>query len=139
MPKTLLYRLFRIGKIPPPLLTSLKQEGILFLEEGVPGSATYRNFRAPGRYSNWRKNWYTASLILTRVRLVALHYSQPIVDVALTDERLHHLEWVIEQNGTLCVRFDPAVFHPGWSGNIEYRFRLEQARRFLDLLQQYST
>lgn len=134
MSKSLLYRLFRIGKIPEPLRAKLEPEGVLFMEEGLRGSATYRNFRSPGRRSNWRRQWYPASLVLTKKRLLALSYSNPIIDVPLTDERVLRLQFTQEEGDRLCVAFDPSLFHDDWSGSIEYRFRTPQTAQFLELL-----
>lgn len=136
MMKTLLYRLFGVGKIPEQLAATLKREGILLMDEGIRGSATYRNFRSPGRYANWKRQWYTASIALTEVRLVALRYAQPIIDVPLTDERIRGLRFSLEETDTLQVAFDAALFHDDWSGTIEYRFRTPQAQVFLDLLRE---
>src|SRR5437867_158901 len=82
--KTLLYRLFGVGKIPEPTAAALRREGLLLLEEGIPGSVTYRNFRAPGKYALWKRQWYTAAVILTEVRLLGLRYADPIIDVPLS-------------------------------------------------------
>lgn len=136
MTKTLLYRLFGAGKIPEQLAAQLKGEGILLLDEGVKGSVTYIDFRAPGRYSNWRRQWYTASIATTEVRLVALRYSQTIINVPLTDERIRRMQFSLEESNTLLIAFDPVLFHKGWSGKIEYRFRTEQAQEFLDKLRE---
>lgn len=136
MTKTLLYRLFGVGKIPAHLAATLKREGILLLDEGIRGSATYRNFRSPQRYANWKRQWYTASIALTKLRLVGLRYSKPIIDVPLTDERLRSLQFSLEGSDTLRVAFDPALFHDDWSGTVEYRFRTPQAQVFLKLLRE---
>lgn len=134
--KTLSYKLFGVGKIPGQLAAALKSEGILLMDEGIRGSATYRNFRSPVRYANWKRQWYTASIVLTEVRLVALRYSRPIIDVPLTDERIRGLRFSLEESDTLQVAFDAALFHDDWSGTIEYRFRTPQAQVFLDLLRE---
>lgn len=132
MAKTVLYRLFGLGGIPAPLLTRLKGEGLLLLDEGVRGSVTYRDFRAPGRYSHWKRQWYTSSIALTRVRLVALRRSSPVIDVPLADERIRRLRLSLEGDDTLLVAFDASLFHGDWSGIIEYRFRTPRPQHFID-------
>lgn len=132
MTKSLLYRLFGIGKIPPKLRADLEREGIIALDEGIPGSATYRNLRRPGRYSAWRRQWYTACIALTRVRLVALRYGSAIIDVPLTDGRIRSLRFSLGDDGAvLAVAFDANLFHADWSGSIEYRFRTPYAQTIL--------
>ena len=74
MGKTLLHRLFGLGKIPKRMLPDLEQEGICSLEDET----------------------------------------------------------------TLCVRFDPSAFHESWSGAMECRFSTPRARSFLEHLKEYS-
>jgi hypothetical protein len=81
MTKSLLYRLFGIGKIPDALRIQPQSEGMVLLDEGVKGSVTYRNFHAPGRRDAWRRQWYTGSIALTKMRLVALWYNNPLSPV----------------------------------------------------------
>ena len=136
MTKTFLYRLFGFGKIPAHLAAQLKTEGIVLLDEGIRGSTTYRNFRSPNRYAGWKRQWYTASLVLTEARLFALGFSRTIIDVPLEDERLGRVSFSLEANGTLLVAFDAGLFRQDWSGKIEYRFRTQYGQAFLDKLRE---
>ncbi len=82
MAKTLLYRLFGVGKIPAQLSAELRSEVIVLLDEGIPGSDTYLDFRAPGRRSSWRRQWFTGAIALTQTRLVALQYANFAINEA---------------------------------------------------------
>jgi hypothetical protein len=135
MAKSLLYRLFGAGKIPEPLMSQLKNEGIILFDEGVKGSVTYRDFRSPSRRTSFRRQWYAASIALTKVRLLALWYSNPIINVPLDDERIRAMRFSLEDGEILCVAFDASLFHADWSGTIEYRFRTPLAQQLLGLLQ----
>jgi hypothetical protein len=134
MSKSILYRLFGIGKIPAQYQTALTGEGVILSDEGIKGSVTYRNFRSPTRYSNWKRQWYPASIALTNTRLLAFAYSNPIIDVPLTDERFRQMQFSLEDAGTLLVAFDASLFYDDWSGTIEYRFQTPQAQNLLDKL-----
>jgi len=134
MAKSLLYRLFGIGKIPVELLTLVKTEGILLLDEGIRGSTTYLDFHAPGKYFSWKRQWQTAAIILTQIRLVALMDSQTVVNVPLADERIQRVRFSTEGAGLLCISLDPALFHHDWSGTVEYRFHYPEAPEFLSQL-----
>ncbi|MGB7922588.1 MAG: hypothetical protein WCF57_05030 [Pyrinomonadaceae bacterium] len=136
MAKSLLYRLFGVGKIPEYLAAQLRGEGILLLDEGIKGSVTYIDFRSPVRYANWKRQWYTASIVLTELRLVALRFSQTIINVPLADERIRRMNFSLEASGALLAAFDAALFHQDWSGKIEYRFRTEYGPIFLDKLRE---
>lgn len=134
MKKTFLYRLFGVGKIPAQYRAALESEGVVLSDEGIGGSVTYRNFRSPALRAKWKRQWYTASIILTRTRLLAFAYSNQIIDVPLTDARFRRLQFSLENENNLLVAFDASLFHDDWSGTIEYRFKTAQAQAFLDKL-----
>lgn len=131
MARSLLNRLFGVGTMPPQWRTAIEAEGLVALDEGIGGSLTYRDFHAPGKYFGWRKVGFTGSIALTRVRLLALQYSNPAINVPLIDERFAKLNISLEGNETLLIAFDPSLFHQDWSGTMEYRFRTSQASEFL--------
>ncbi len=132
--KTFLYKLFGVGKFTESLLNELKNERIIASDEGVRSTITYRNFRAPGRYSNWKRRWMTGSFVLTDKRLVLLRYSKPAINIFLTDERFRKMQVTPETDDTLLFTFDPALFLENSSGQIEWRFRTPQARAVADAL-----
>lgn len=134
MGKTLAYRLFRVGRIPEQFKAQMEAEGIVIQDEGFSGSTTYKNFHRPGVYSGWRRVWHTTALTITRTRLVGMAFSNPIINVPFTDERIRRLNVSLENPGTLLIAFDASLFHDDWSGSIEYRFRTSQAQAFLDAL-----
>ncbi len=136
MTKSLLYRLFGVGKIPELLAAQLKEEGILLLDEGIKGSVTYLDFRSSVRYANWRRQWYTASIALTQARLVGLRFSQIIINVPLTDKRIGKMNFSLETSGALLAAFDAGLFRQDWSGKVEYRFRTMYGQAFLDKLRE---
>src|SRR5438552_12164425 len=132
MAKSLLYRLFGVGKIPKLLNDTLRIEGVVVSHEGIPGSVTYRDFRAPGKYFSWKKQAFTGSVVVTNIRLVALIYSNFAVNVPFTDERIRKLQISVEGLDRLLIVFDPSLFHEHWSGTIEYRFRTPLAGEMLN-------
>ncbi|PYS25941.1 MAG: hypothetical protein DMF72_00090 [Acidobacteria bacterium] len=135
MAKSLLYRLFGVGKVPKLLNDTLRIEGIVASDEGISGSVTYRDFRAPGKYFSWRKQAFVGSIVVTNVRLVALMYSNFAVNVPFSDERIRRLQISVEGSDRLLIVFDPSVFHDDWSGTIEYRFRTPRAGEILKWIQ----
>ena len=134
MPKSLLYRLFGVGRFPPSVMPQLEVEGLIVADEGVKSSVTYRDFKAPGKRFGWKRQWFPASIALTRTRLVAFWYSNPIINVPLSDERLKAMRFSLDDEG-LCVAFDAGLFHSDWSGTIEYRYQTEQASQLIEALQ----
>jgi hypothetical protein len=136
MTKSLFYRLFGIGKVPPQLAAQLNNEFTLILDEGSKGSVTHLDFRSPQRYANWKRQWFTGSILLTEARLVALRFSQIIVDVAYLDERIKQMNFSVDGAGELLISFDASLFRQDWPGRIEYRFQTAFSQAVLDRLQE---
>ena len=134
MPKTLLYRLFGVGRMPQQWRSTIESEGVVLFDEGIGGSITYRDFRAPGKRFAWRKVAFSGSIALTKTRLVALQYANPAINVPLDEPRLKQMQFSVEGEDKLLVAFNANLFHNDWSGTIEYRFRTEHAPAFLKSL-----
>lgn len=134
MAKSLLYRLFGVGKLSKEVVDNLNREELLLMDEGIGGSMTYRDFHAPGKRFSWRKVAFTGSVAVTKQRLFALQYSNPAINVPFDDERFKQLRISVEGKSTLLVAFDAGLFHSDWSGTIEYRFKTPQAGEFLKLI-----
>jgi hypothetical protein len=133
MPKALFYRWFGVGRFPPPMLPRVQGEGIQFLDEGVRGVLTYRNFHRPGLRTALDKKLFIGAIVLTNVRLLAVSGNNILVDVPLSDERLKKMQFTVE-DGAFLIKFDPSLFHDDWSGSIEYKYKCEESERLLDLL-----
>jgi hypothetical protein len=129
MGKTWLYHLFKIGGIPAGLRAKLEQEGITLLDEGIGGTITYQDFRAPGRAYAWKKSWFSGAVALTNVRFVTFAYGRQVINVPWDDPRRKHLRVTCEARDRLLVVFDPAIFHDGWSGTVEVRLTTTYAQQ----------
>lgn len=132
--KSILYKLFGVGKIKEPFLSELKSENLIASDEGIKGSITYKNFRAPGRYSNWKRRWIAGAIVLTEKRLVLQQYSRPVINILLTDERVQKMKVSLEDQNTLLFEFEPNLFLENSSGEIEWRSKTPQAQKIFDAL-----
>jgi hypothetical protein len=134
MSTSLLYRLFGIGKLPAKMRDVLESEHVELMDEGVRGSAVLRGFKAPGRYSSYRKSWFSGSLVITRLRFAAFAYSKPLVNVPLDDEHLAKLELALDGGEVLIVAFEAGDFHTDRSGWIQCSFATPMATAFHERL-----
>jgi hypothetical protein len=108
---------------------------MVVLRERVGGSVTFRRFHAPGkRYSLLRRKWLKAALVVTQRRLVAYALGRRIISLTRDDPRLSRIEVSAEQPSLLCLAFDAGALAEGYSGRVEYRFRVADAQRFVDLM-----
>lgn len=131
---TLLYKLFRVGRVPRRLLPALETEGLVLLDQGARGSIAYQRFRGPGRRFGRRREWFTGCVVLTRVRFVALAYGRRLVNVPLGDPRLAGIEVREHPSSTLLLAFDAGLFLPEQSGRVEVRLRTSHATELVRLL-----
>src|ERR1051325_9342477 len=105
MAKTLLYRLLGVGKMSEAFKGALSSEGLLVFDEAIRSSVTYRDFRAPGKYFTWKRQGFSGCLALTKLRLVALMYGNPIINVPLSDERLQRMKFTLSGADAFVVTF----------------------------------
>lgn len=136
MSKTIFYQLFKIGKIPDHVIPIIEQEGVLFQEEGLGGSISFVNFRAPGKYYGFKRSWFSGSIILTKKHFLAFKYSQQVIGVPWNDPRVKKLNCFVKDNNVLCVEFDASTFNQSWSGNIQLRFSTSKSHYILTIIKQ---
>lgn len=134
MLRSLFNDLFGVGRLPPEVMAELQTEGLQYLEEDVRGSADFNNFKRPGRTSAWRRNNITVAIALTRKRLYAARGSRPIINMPLTDPRLHSMRFTLEPENILCISFEAGLFHKDWSGNIRYHLHMTDPQKIISLL-----
>ena len=125
-----------IGKMPAALMAELQNEGIILMNDKLRGTITYRDFHAPGKRFLYKKSAFTSTIVVTKTRLLATSYGNKAINVPFKDERIRSMKFSVEDGPKLCVFFDASLFHPDWSGKLEFRFKTQEAQRFLDTIQQ---
>jgi hypothetical protein len=105
-----------------------QQEGVVLLEAGLKGRITFRNFRAPGRYHGWRRQWFSGSIVLTRQHLLAFAYSKPLIAVAWSDRKTRRLKCEVEGQEKLSLQYDASVFNEDWSGIVTILYSTPMAQ-----------
>jgi hypothetical protein len=123
------------GRLPDDLRGSLTAEGIVLLDEGLSGSVTYINYRAPGRSSSWRKAPFTGAIAITGQRLVvaASRGGKPI-NVPLADPLRDAVKVSADGPDKVLFSVDPSAFDPRKSGTVEVRLRTPRAAEVVALL-----
>jgi hypothetical protein len=119
------------GQLPGDLRSQLAAEGILVIEEGVPATVIYRQYRAPGRRGNWRGDFLLAFAMTERRLLVygATPDRRPpsaFVNVGWEQARAGGLKALLD-DGSLLLCFDFSALYPDRAGQGEVRLRTGQA------------
>jgi len=122
------------GELPAPLRAELDAEGLLLLEETLPGSITFRHYRAPGRRDSLRKVAISGAIAVTAGRLVVCVRASKHIDVSRSGPLWSAIEVAVDKPGRVCFAYDAAAFSTERSGRVEVRLCTEQAARVVELL-----
>jgi hypothetical protein len=128
-------RLFiRTGQLPAGLRAELMAEDPLFLEEGLPGSITFRNYRRPRYRVGVGKRAVTGTIVVTPRRFVVWTVPGEMIDIAAGHPLRAAITIAVEKPGQLCFRYRAEQFRPDRSGTVEVRLRTGQAAQVVALV-----
>ncbi len=122
------------GRFPDDLRGVLLAENLLLLDEGLHGSITYRDYRAPGRRASLEKRATSGAIAVTSRRLVVWTGRSKHIDVPLRDSLRHAIQVVAETQEKVCFGYDPSLFQPATSGRVEVRLKPARAAEIVALL-----
>jgi len=122
------------GRLPDDLRAASTAEGVEFLEEGLPGSITYRNYRAPGQRTSLRKEATTGAILVTSQRLVVWAGRGKNIDVPLDHPLRAAIDVRLDGPDRICFAYDAGEFSTERSGMIEVRLRTDQAAQVAEIL-----
>jgi hypothetical protein len=122
------------GRLPDQLRAQLAGEDVVVLEEGLTGSVTYRRYRAPRQWSNWRKDAVSGAIVITGRRLLVWAGRFRHIDVPLNHPVRATIEITADRPDRVCFAYDAGTTNPDRSGSVEVRLRTPQATRIAHLL-----
>jgi hypothetical protein len=134
MKKSLLYRLFRIGAVPAKTRAALEREGVRVQDEGITGWFVTKDVDGPGKRYRNRTEGFIGFFAITKARVLCYTFGKRQINIAVDDPKLANL--CVESPGAdeLRVSFESSHFREGWRGVIEFRFKTEKAKSFLEAL-----
>lgn len=138
MSKTLLYKLFKIGRIPKKVRPVLEREGLRCMDEGIGGWVYMNDYRAPGKRFRHRLTGFTGFLAVTEKRVIAYTYWKPVINIPVEDPRLKALELELPKNNALKISFESSAFDASRRGRIEVRFKTDKASLFFSLIKSFQ-
>lgn len=119
MAKTLRYRMFKTGALPEALRAEIKNEQVLFLDEGIPVSVRRRG-SAPG-FRGSASGRFSGAFAVTGQRIVASISGTTMLNAPYDVKDAEKGELSLQADG-LHVKVDASI-HPACSGTIEMHFR----------------
>ncbi|HEX2392141.1 MAG TPA: hypothetical protein VHI77_04405 [Solirubrobacterales bacterium] len=125
------------GKLPAAVRRRLEAEGLVLVEEDLPGSLRYQEFGMPGRRFNGKITGERIGFGISERRVVAYCRSgrANLIDSPFSNPYWEIVEVMPDQEGLeLLVDYDRARA-PAASGQIRIRMRTSSARRISNELQ----
>jgi hypothetical protein len=125
------------GTLKPALRAALESESVALIEEGLPGSITYANFKAPGRRYRGKITGECFGLGISEQRLALYCRSGRVklIDQPFTEPRLSALDVSLENEDNVALRIDyDRVAVPKVSGQMTIRARTPNAARVVEEL-----
>lgn len=110
----------------------------MILEEGLPGSVRYTNFKAPGRRFHGKVTLQRIGVGISKKRLAAYCRSgrAKLIDAPFSDPRLSALDVSLQDDDTVSIRINyDRVDVPDVSGEIEIRARAPNAATIVEQLE----
>jgi hypothetical protein len=125
------------GTLKPELRAALESEGVVLIEEGLPGSIRYANFKAPGKRYRGKITGQCFGLGISKQRLAVYCRSGRVklIDQPFTEPRLSALDVSLEGEDRFALRidFDRAAV-PKVSGQMTIHARTPNAARVVEEL-----
>jgi hypothetical protein len=126
------------GTLKPQLRAALESEGLVALEEGLPGSLRYRHFKSPGRRFHGKVTPQRIALGISKERIAVYCRSgrTKLMNSPFTEPRLKAVEVSLLDNDTVSIRIDfDRADVPKVSGEIEIRAETPNAANIVEQLQ----
>ncbi|MCB1042431.1 MAG: hypothetical protein KDC35_05820 [Acidobacteria bacterium] len=126
--KSIWFRWFGWGCLPAKFRDALEQEHIRVIDEGVTGTVTLRQYRAPGRYCSYRKTGFIGALVITDQSFAAFRFRTPVLHLPLEPDQMKKLHVVQIHGRLLEISFQASEFDSKTSGSVTVRFNTDKAQ-----------
>lgn len=121
-------RMLGIACLPVEAEALIPADDRILVCEHLFCSVTLRNFRAPGRACNWKRQWFAGSIAVSEDRIIAFRGRRRLINTPFDDPRFCKVSFTADEY-ILYIAHDAALYHDDWSGQIEYRFRTLDAQK----------
>tara|TARA_Y100000385_G_C12626242_1_gene439197 strand:+ start:26 stop:424 length:399 start_codon:yes stop_codon:yes gene_type:complete len=127
MGKHILYKLFRIGKLPK----NIRRNKLTLFDEGIKIIAKYSDFKSPSKNYQKKASMMIGSILISKKRITAFTYSSPMINLKLKDKRIKKIDYSGSTEEVLSMHFDAATFSKDSSGMVTYLFYTPKAKEIL--------
>ena len=131
MAKSIMYRLFKMGRIPK----NIDRSSLITFDEGVSIVIHYINFKSPGKRFSNKKRMFLGLIMTTSGQIIAFVSKHQLLNLKLDDERLKKIDFSQSSPEKLIMHFDVSLFSDDSSGMVTYTFKTPVADKILERIQ----
>ncbi len=129
---------FKPSDLPLKARSFMENEGLLFSAERVRITVVYNRFKAKGRNIRHKREVVWGSLAISDKRIVGYVFRKRIIHLPFDAPQVNSVKFSCVNGKVLTVAFDPSIFNPGQSGDMEFRFHFEGAQEAYGLIRDLS-
>ncbi len=133
MAKTLLYRLFKVGKLPDALAPKIKKEEVIERQEGMPAIIHYRDFEADGKKFKNKLVKAVGAFCLTNQGIYVSIFRTVAIQFSWPDPRLKQIHFDVKKKH-ISMSFEASIFDPAAKGKVDYQFKCKNPEAVLALI-----
>lgn len=134
MASSILYRLFKVGRLPKELSKKIGDDSLIHLEEGISVSIIFKNFKSPRKRFKSKIIKATGAICLTKAAFYTSIYRRVTIQLGWEDPKIDSIEFEVTEKH-LIMRFDVSKFDSQSEGLVEYRFKCEDPQKVKNLIE----
>ena len=135
MAKTLLYRFFKVGKLPKPIRVNVSSQDVLIKDEGVNVFIHYHNFETGETKYKSKIVRAVGSICLTNWGIYAGIFSNVAMQISWKDPRVKNIIFE-EKKGKFSMSFNAETFDSNAKGKVEYQFNCKNPQELINIILQ---
>lgn len=133
MAKTLLYRFFKVGRLPKTLDPKISKEKVLNRQEGMPALIHYHNFEASGKSFQNKIIKVVGAVCLTDWGIYASIFKTVAIQFSWVDPRIKQINFTVKKK-YLSISFEASIFDPSAKGKVDYQYKCKNPEEVLAII-----
>ena len=130
MAKTLLYRFFKVGRLPVSLEPKISKEKVLDRQEGMPALIHYHDFEAQGKKFHSKIVKAVGAFCLTEWGIYSSIFRSVAIQFSWADPRVKEIQFEVKKK-YLSMSFEASVFDPSAKGKVDYQYKCKNPEEVL--------
>jgi hypothetical protein len=133
MASSLLYRLFKVGRLPKELSKKIAEDSLIHLEEGISVTIVFKNFKSPRKRFKSKIIKASGAICLTKAAFYTSVYRRVTIQLGWDDPKIKSIDFQVTDKH-LIMGFDVSKFDEQSEGMVAYKFKCEDPEKVKNLI-----